>query len=136
MEIEIKRMVAYLEGFLTIKSYNAFITWSYKITWKKKHVSTTRMPMATKICRIVIYLNRLIPMKPLWLPLIAWYYKITKTVNYQVLFVLYSIICALNINHDYLIMSLRRIKKLSPFEYTCICQTWDTVFRKICEVKT
>ena len=25
-------------------------------------------------------------------------------------------------NHDYLIMSLRRIKKISPFEYTCICQ--------------
>ena len=67
MEIEIKRMVAYLEGFLKVSHHPHITLLSRGLTRspeKKHYVSTTRMLMATKVCRIVIYLNRLLPMKP------------------------------------------------------------------------
>ena len=50
-------MVAYLEGILTIISFNALITWSCKVTWQMKTIiSTTGVPMATKVSRMITYL--------------------------------------------------------------------------------
>ena len=46
-------MVTFLEGLLTIKSFNALITRSYKV----------RVPMAIKLGRMQIYLDGLLSLK-------------------------------------------------------------------------
>ena len=80
------------------------------------------MAIATRLCKMVTYLDGVLPIMALGLV------RSSDTLNvlylhYPSAFVLYFIICEQNINHDYLIMSLRRIKKFSHFEYTCISQT-------------
>ena len=59
-----------LAGWLTmmgthppIKSHDSLITWSYDITWTTKNTSTIRVPMATKLGRMVTYLDGLLPIK-------------------------------------------------------------------------
>ena len=59
-------------GLQTIKSCNTFITWTFKVTWETKTViSTTRVPVATKLERMVTYLEGLVATKSLF-TLITW----------------------------------------------------------------
>ena len=53
-------LVIYLDGLLTIKSLNALIRWSCKITWQRKNISTTKDPMATKLGKVITYVDGLI----------------------------------------------------------------------------
>ena len=59
MAFRLGNMVTYVEGLLTIKSYNALIRWSCKFVWQTK-TTTTRMPTATKLGKIVTYLDGLL----------------------------------------------------------------------------
>ena len=36
MAMKLGSIVTYLEGLINIKSHNALITWSYKVTWQSK----------------------------------------------------------------------------------------------------
>ena len=38
MTTKLGRMVTYLEGLLTIKSFSALITWSCKVMWQTKTI--------------------------------------------------------------------------------------------------
>ena len=70
-------MVTYLEGLLTIKSFNTLIMWSCKVACQTKtNISTTIVHMATKTGRMVIYLERLFTVKSYetW---ISWFSKVT-----------------------------------------------------------
>ena len=58
-------------GLLIINSFNALIMWSCKVTWQK-HISATRVSMATKLGRMITYLDRLLPIKG-YDPLITWF---------------------------------------------------------------
>ena len=49
------RMVTNLQGLLPIMLLYPLVMWSCKITWQTKIISTTAMPMATKLCRGVTY---------------------------------------------------------------------------------
>ena len=56
------RVVTYLEGILPIKQHNPLITWSWKITWETKDMSSTTVFMATKLATVLSYLEGLLPM--------------------------------------------------------------------------
>ena len=71
MATKLGRMVTYFEGLLTIKSFNALITWSNE----KHYISTIRVSMAT-LCRIVIYFDGSLPIKS-HDPFISWSLNIT-----------------------------------------------------------
>ena len=59
------RMITYLDKFLPIQLHYPLITWSYKTTWQTKTIiSPLTVSMATKIARMVIYLVRLLIIKP------------------------------------------------------------------------
>ena len=78
---ELGRMVTYLEGFLTIKSHNALVIWSYKVTWKTK-IILKKIAYGYKLGRMITYLDEFLPVK-LHSSLITWSCKImwqTKTV--------------------------------------------------------
>ena len=49
------RMVTNLQVLLPIMLLYPLVMWSCKITWQTKIISTTAMPMATKLCRGVTY---------------------------------------------------------------------------------
>ena len=56
MVAKLGRVMAYLEGLQTIKSFNdVLITWFGKVNWQTKNI-TTRVPLATKLGRMVTYL--------------------------------------------------------------------------------
>ena len=57
-------------------SHDPLIMWSCEITWQTKNISTTRVPMATKLGRTVTNLERLPPIK-LFDPLVTWSRGIT-----------------------------------------------------------
>ena len=62
-------------GLQTIKSCNTFITWTFKVTWETKTIiSTTRVPVATKLERMVTYLEGLLTTESLF-TLVTWSYK-------------------------------------------------------------
>ena len=77
MDTKLGRMVTYLDGFLPVKSHDALVTWSYRIMWQtkirshglarscenKKYIFTTTIFMATKLGRMVTYLDYLLPTK-------------------------------------------------------------------------
>ena len=47
----------------TLKSQEPLITWFCKIMGQTKHISTARVPMSTKLGRLVTYIKRLPPRK-------------------------------------------------------------------------
>ena len=124
MATKLRRVVTYLDGLLSMKSHDPWITWFCEITWQTKvltspplqcwwlpnlagwwapaykvawpfdhvvlrdhvtnwndYISTIRVPMPTKLGKIVTYLDGLLSMK-LHGPLITWSCEIkwqTKT---------------------------------------------------------
>ena len=59
---ELGRMVTYLEGFLTIKSHNALVIWSYKVTWQTK-IILKKSAYGYKLGRMITYLDEFLPVK-------------------------------------------------------------------------
>ena len=57
------------------------VPWSWKITWQKNHyISPSKIPMATKLVRLVAYLEGLLPIKSND-TLITWSCDITRQTN-------------------------------------------------------
>ena len=65
MVIKLGRVVTNLEGVLTIKSFNALITWSCKVTWQKENhsISATRVPMVTTFDTMITCFDAILPIK-------------------------------------------------------------------------
>ena len=79
MATKLDRMVIYLQRLLTTKLYKVVLRWSWQghVTIKHPYSSTTRVPVASKLWRMMTYLDGLLtPIKSHYL-LITWSYKIT-----------------------------------------------------------
>ena len=62
MAIKTGRMETYLEGLLSINSHDPLITWPFEIMCQTKIIIST-VPTATKLCRVVTYIEELPPIK-------------------------------------------------------------------------
>ena len=85
MVTKLGRMVIYVKGLRLIKSHVLLVTWSCEIMGQTKtittshdnhYISTTTVPMATKLGRMLTRLERLPPTK-LFNPLFKWLSEIT-----------------------------------------------------------
>ena len=63
MATKLDRMVTYQERVLHIKLPELLMTWTCKITWQTKNISTTRVPISTKLGSTITFLDRLRPTK-------------------------------------------------------------------------
>ena len=85
MATKLGRMVIYVKGLRLIKSHVLLVTWSCEIMGQTKtiitshdnhYISTTTVPMVTKLGRMPTRLERLPPTK-LFNPLFKWLSEIT-----------------------------------------------------------